>query len=196
MIKALNRDIPFDRFTIEQIAGDLIPGAHIASGFQRNTLTNREGGTDPEQFRVEAVIDRTNTLGTVWLGMTVGCAQCHDHKYDPITQQDYYRLFAFFNTAEEWSIDAPLPGEIGPHLAARPAYDRRRGELLEQYGVSALQAGWEKRMIEAAANPGKWDDWDHAFDDLRTSLSAREKILRTPLAGRDRRLQRQLTDYF
>ena len=69
----------------------------------------------------------------------MGCAQCHDHKYDPITQQDYYRLFAFFNTAEEWSIDAPLPGEIGPHLAARPAYDRRRGELLEQYGVSAYR---------------------------------------------------------
>ena len=68
VIEALNRDMPFDRFTIEQIAGDLIPGAHIASGFQRNTLTNREGGTDPEQFRVEAVIDRTNTLGTVWLG--------------------------------------------------------------------------------------------------------------------------------
>ena len=196
VIDAFNRDMPFDQFTIEQIAGDMIPGAHIATGFQRNTLTNREGGTDPEQFRVEAVIDRTNTLGTVWLGLTVGCAQCHDHKYDPITQKDYYRLFAFFNTAEEWTIDAPLAGETGPHLTARPAYDRRRAELLNQHGVAPLQTEWERRMIEVAASPGKWDDWDHAFDDLRTALSDGEKILRTTPEKRDRRQQKLLTDYF
>jgi hypothetical protein len=196
VIDALNRDMPFDRFTIEQVAGDMIPGAHIGTGFQRNTLTNREGGTDPEQFRVEAVIDRTNTLGTVWLGLTIGCAQCHDHKYDPIAQRDYYRLFAFFNTAEEWTIDAPLAGEMGPYLAARPAYDRSRRDLLDRYGTAPLQAEWERRMIEAAANPGKWDDWDHAFDDLRTSLSDGEKILRTPAASRNSRQQKSLTDYF
>ncbi|MEO7651009.1 MAG: DUF1549 domain-containing protein, partial [Bryobacteraceae bacterium] len=140
VIAALNRDMPFDQFTIEQIAGDLLPGASVeekvATGFQRNTLTNHEGGTDPEQFRVEAIVDRTSTLGTVWLGLTVGCAQCHDHKYDPITQKDYYRLFAFFNTAEEWTIDAPLAGELGPNLAARAAYDRRRNELLAARGVA------------------------------------------------------------
>jgi hypothetical protein len=200
VIDALNDDMPFDRFTIEQIAGDLLPGAQpetqIATGFQRNTLTNREGGTDPEQFRVEAVIDRVSTFGTVWLGLTVGCAQCHDHKYDPITQKDFYRLFAFFNTAEEWTIDAPLAGEIGPQMVARPAYDRRRAELLGQHGVADLQSEWERRMIEAAANPGKWDDWDHAFDDLRTSLSDGEKILRTSPDKRDRRQRKLLTDYF
>jgi hypothetical protein len=195
VIDALNRDMPFDRFTIDQIAGDLT-GAPVATGFQRNTLTNREGGTDPEQFRVEAVIDRANTLGTVWLGLTVGCAQCHDHKYDPITQRDYYRLFAFFNTAEEWTIDAPLAGELGPHLNARPTYDRTRKELLERYGVAPLQTEWERRMFEVAASPGKWDDWDHAFDDLRTALSDGEKILRTPPAKRDRRQHKLLTDYF
>ncbi|HUQ94259.1 MAG TPA: DUF1549 and DUF1553 domain-containing protein [Bryobacteraceae bacterium] len=200
VIEALNRDMPFDQFTVEQIAGDLLPHAtieqQVATGFQRNTLTNREGGTDPEQFRMEAVIDRTNVVGTVWLGLTAGCAQCHDHKYDPITQRDYYRLLAFFNTAGEWHIDAPLPGEIGPHLAALPAYNRARRELLERSNVQPLQSEWERRMLEAAGQPGKWLDWDHAFDDLRTSLSDGEKILRTPPERRVPRQQKELTDYF
>ncbi len=200
VIDALNRDMPFDQFTIEQIAGDLLPEPSteqlVATGFQRNTLTNREGGTDPEQFRVEAVIDRTNTVGTVWLGLTLGCAQCHDHKYDPISQRDYYRFFAFFNDAGEWDIDAPLPGELGPHMAARPAFDRGRAALLAQYGVPALQREWEWRLFETAANPGKWLDWDHAFDDLRTSVNDGEKLLRTPETQRNRRQRQTLTNYF
>jgi mono/diheme cytochrome c family protein len=105
VIKALNADMPFDRFTIEQLAGDLLPGAtaeqKIATGFHRNTQINEEGGIDPEQFRVEAVVDRVGTTGTVFLGLTVACAQCHDHKFDPITQREYYRLFAFFNNCDE-----------------------------------------------------------------------------------------------
>ncbi len=200
IIAALNRDMPFDRFTIEQLAGDLLPGAsleqRVATGFHRNTLTNREGGIDPEQFRVEQVIDRVNTTATVWLGLTIGCAQCHDHKYDPITQREYYRLFAFFNTAEELDIDAPVPGEAGPRMAARPSYDRERAKVLEKYGVPGLMPEWERRMIEAAANPGKWLDWDHAFDDLRTDLDQGEKILRTVPEKRTRRQTKLLTDYF
>lgn len=200
VIDALNRDMPFDQFTIEQIAGDLLPTANteeqVATGFQRNTLTNREGGTNPEQFRMEAVIDRTNTVATVWLGLTAGCAQCHDHKYDPIPQRDYYRLLAFFNTSEEWDIDAPMAGELGPHMSALPGYQRRRGELLKQYNAVPLQAEWEQRMLEAAQHPGKWLDWDHAFDDLRTSLTDGEKILRTPASRRVRSRQKALTDYF
>ncbi|MFM7152236.1 MAG: DUF1549 domain-containing protein, partial [Gemmataceae bacterium] len=105
LIGALNGDIPFDRFTLEQLAGDLLPGAgmeqKIATGFHRNTQVNEEGGIDQEQFRVEAVFDRVNTTGSVWLGMTINCAQCHDHKYDPISQKDYYRLFAFFNNSDD-----------------------------------------------------------------------------------------------
>mgnify|MGYP001270424558 CR=1 FL=1 len=101
VIQALNDDMPFDQFTIEQLAGDLLPNASkeqlIATGFHRNTLINEEGGTDDEQFRVEAVVDRVNTTGAVWLGLTVGCAQCHTHKFDPLTHDDYYQLFAFFN---------------------------------------------------------------------------------------------------
>jgi hypothetical protein len=101
VVDALNRDLPFDQFVIEQLAGDLLPHAtvaqRIATGFNRNTQINQEGGIDPEQFRIESVLDRVNTYGTAFLGLTVSCAQCHDHKFDPISQQDYYRLFAIFN---------------------------------------------------------------------------------------------------
>ena len=145
VIEALNRDMPFDQFTIEQIAGDLLPNAtaeqKVATGFHRNTLANRESGIDNEQTRVEQVVDRTNTVGTVWLGLTVGCAQCHDHKYDPLKQKEYYQLFAFFNNAEEVDIDAPLPGELGPYTSAVAAYQQKRQELLQQYRVPELDAG-------------------------------------------------------
>jgi len=94
VIDALNRTMPFDELTVEQVAGDLLPNATIeqkvATGFDRNTLTNREGGMDLEMLRIEQVVDRANTLGTVWLGLTLGCAVCHDHKYDPISQKEYY----------------------------------------------------------------------------------------------------------
>lgn len=198
--EALNRNMPFDQFTTEQIAGDLLPGAtveqRVATGFHRNTLTNREGGTDPEQFRFEQTVDRANTVGTVWLGLTVGCAQCHDHKYDPISQKDYYQLFAFFNNVEEINLDAPLPGELGPYLQSRPEHDRKRQDLLLQFRVPDLQRTWEARILEAAANPGKWLDWDHAFDDLRTALDWGEKILKTQAEKRSARERKLLTDYF
>jgi len=105
VISALNQDLPFDQFTIQQLAGDLLPEAslnqRIATGFHRNTMINEEGGVKPDQFRHEALIDRVNTTGAVWLGLTVGCAQCHTHKYDPITHEEYYRLYAFFNAAAD-----------------------------------------------------------------------------------------------
>ena len=93
-------------------------------------------------------------LGTVWLGLSLGCAQCHDHKYDPITQKEFYQLYAFFNNANEDNIDAPLAGEMGPYLQCMPAYRRKREELLKQYRVLELQGPWEARMKEARANPG------------------------------------------
>ncbi len=103
-MNALNADMPFDRFTIEQLAGDLLPkptvDQFIATGFHRNTQINQEGGIDVEQFRIESIFDRVATTGTVWLGFTVGCAQCHDHKFDPISQKEYYEFFAFFNQQE------------------------------------------------------------------------------------------------
>ena len=100
VIKALNADMPFDRFTVEQIAGDMLPDAtrdqRIATGFHRNAMTNEEGGVDPDEALYEVLVDRVNTTATVWLGSTVACAQCHNHKYDPFSQKDYYRLMAFF----------------------------------------------------------------------------------------------------
>ncbi len=105
VIGALNSGMTFDQFTVEQLAGDLLPGAtesqKIATGFHRNTQINQEGGIDKEQFRIDSVFDRVATTGTVWLGLTVGCAQCHDHKFDPIEQREYYQLFAFLNSQDE-----------------------------------------------------------------------------------------------
>ena len=104
VINALNKDMPFTQFTIEQLAGDLLPGASpeqkIATGFHRNTMTNEEDGVDKEEARWMQIVDRVNTTATVWLGTTLGCAQCHNHKYDPFTQKDYYRIFAFFENSE------------------------------------------------------------------------------------------------
>ena len=104
VIDALNQDMRFDRFTIEQIAGDMLPNAtveqKIASGFHRNAMTNEEGGVDPEESRYEVLVDRVNTTATVWLGTTLACAQCHNHKYDPFSQKDYFRFLAFFANAD------------------------------------------------------------------------------------------------
>jgi hypothetical protein len=116
VLNALNDDMPFDQFTIEQLAGDLLPNPSqsqlIATGFHRNTLINEEGGVDAEQFRVESVVDRVNTTASVWLGLTLGCAQCHNHKYDPISQREYYQFYAFFNSSADVngaSPTLPLP---------------------------------------------------------------------------------------
>src|SRR5947199_9248603 len=101
--------MPFDRFTIEQMAGDLLPNAtleqQLATGFHRNTVSSREGGIDLAQLRFDQLVDRANTVGTAWLGLTVWCAQCHDHNYDPINNQDYYRLLAFLDNISEVEYD-------------------------------------------------------------------------------------------
>ncbi len=105
VIRSLNENLPFDQFTVEQLAGDLLPNPTeeqlIATAFHRNTMTNSEGGTDDEQFRNEAIVDRVNTTMQVWMGTTIACAQCHNHKYDPITQKEYFEFFAFFNNTED-----------------------------------------------------------------------------------------------
>src|SRR5262245_34563434 len=123
VIENINNDKPFDQFAIEQIAGDMLPDAtidqRIATGFHRNTLFNEEGGTDPEQFRVESVVDRVNTTGVAFLGLTVGCAQCHEHKYDPISQREYYQLYAFLNNAEEQKLDFTTPAQIHQSLVLK-----------------------------------------------------------------------------
>ena len=114
VVAALNRDQPYDQFVIEQLAGDLLPNPtvdqKVATGFNRNTQINQEGGIDPEQFRIEAVMDRVATFGSTFLGLTVACAQCHDHKFDPIPQRDYFRLYAFFNSTVDDGHGKSTPG--------------------------------------------------------------------------------------
>ncbi len=116
VINAFNSNMPYDQFTIEQLAGDLLPSPtisnRIATGFNRNHVANNETGIIDEEFRVEYVADRVNTTMATWMGLTAGCAQCHDHKYDPITQSAYYSLFAFFNNVPETGLittDNPPP---------------------------------------------------------------------------------------
>jgi hypothetical protein len=145
VIGAINNNMPFDQFTIEQLAGDMLPNAtesqKIATGFHRNTMTNSEGGTDDEEFRVAAVVDRINTTMQVWMGMTFGCAQCHSHKYDPISQEEYYRFFAIWNQSE----DADR-GNESPTLKVVSEAQKLQRTAYEQE-IAAL----EKKSREAAA---------------------------------------------
>jgi hypothetical protein len=131
VIRALNADLPFAQFTVEQIAGDMLPSAtldqRIATGFHRNTMINEEGGIDPLEFRFYSLIDRVNTTATVWMGLTLGCAQCHTHKFDPIPHADYYRQMAFLNGADEPTIDVPT-AEL----------EKQRAQIAQQ--VAALEA--------------------------------------------------------
>ena len=200
VIDALNANMPFDRFTIEQLAGDLLQNARvdqkIATGFYRNTLTNREGGIDREEFRVEQIVDRTATFGTVWLGLTVGCARCHDHKYDPISQKEFYQLYAFFDRAEEVNIECPQAGEQDAHLRRKQEADRKRGELLAAYHVPELQAVWEKKVLQAAANPGKDPDGDFLWGYLDILLDGGQNILRLNPSKRTDNQSYRLTRYF
>jgi len=191
VIDAFHRDMPFDQFTIVQLAGDLLPGAtveqRIATGFHRNALTNREGGTDPEENRFEQLVNRVNTTATAWLGLTAGCAQCHDHKYDPLKQKEYYQLLAFFNRSEEVNIDAPLPGEFGEWMRRRPDYLRHREALIREFDVEPLQEEWEEKIRWAMANPGKDPDWDFAVSNSRPMLDRFEYLLRKGKKNRNER---------
>jgi hypothetical protein len=160
VINAYNRNLPFDQFTIRQLAGDLLPNAtlddRIATGFNRNHRGNGEGGIIPEEYAVEYVVDRVDTTSTVWLGVTLGCARCHDHKYDPFTQKDYYSLYAFFNSVPERGnafkfgnsppfIKAPLPDQqkqLAELDAAVDVATKRMEGLASQ--SAAAQREWER----------------------------------------------------
>ena len=134
VIDAVNRDLPFDQFTLEQLAGDLLPQPTpdqlAATGFHRNAALNTEAGVDKEEARYQNLVDRVNTTGRVWLGLTLGCAQCHTHKYDPVTLRDYYSLFAFFNN----TIDQDEPKTKAPMLAEVRVPEQRRQTYVHQGG--------------------------------------------------------------
>ena len=166
VIDAINRGQPFDQFTIDQIAGDMLPQATpeqlVATGFHRNTLVNEEGGTDQEQFRVEAVVDRVSTTGAAFLGLTLGCARCHTHKYDPITHAEFYQLFALLNNCDEPTMEVPSRLQVAAgELELR---ERIRGEIkqleteaeLQRPGLEAEQREWEATITppQRARLPG------------------------------------------
>jgi hypothetical protein len=200
VIRAFNRNLPFDQFTVQQIAGDLLPGSTLedktATGFHRQTLTSREGGLDTEQLRTEQVADRVATVGTAWLGLTLECARCHDHKYDPISQRDFYQLYAFFNSADEVNHLAPVEGELGPYLQQRPEYERRFREILAAYRVAELQPHWEREVLAAIADPAARLEWTQVADYVKVYQDHGHEILRTPAARRTFRQAHDLTRVF
>ena len=210
VVDALNRDLPFDQFTIEQLAGDLIPDAtisqKIATGFLRNTLSNREGGADIEEYRVKQVIDRTVTVSTTWLALTTGCAECHDHKFDSITQREYYQLHAYFNNSDEVNVEAPLPHEAASRRMAQAEYDRKRNELITpvSQAVVELQKEWEQKLLFTEVNPGNDHHWDRQLEVLGLIWGQGQgegqlegiNIIKTPEEKRTQDQRDRLLDYF
>ncbi|MBZ0258869.1 PSD1 and planctomycete cytochrome C domain-containing protein, partial [bacterium] len=152
VINAINDDMPYDEFTIEQLAGDLLPhptqNQIIATGFHRNTLTNKEGGVDQEEYRIKAVKDRVSTTSSVWLGLTMACAECHNHKYDPLTQKEFYGMFAFFNQADEKDIAAPRADELQTYESDKAVYDVVHDRLQD------AQKSYDRNEL-----PRRFDDW-------------------------------------
>jgi hypothetical protein len=159
VIDALNANLPFDRFTVEQLAGDLLPQAtleqKIATGFNRNHRGNSEGGIIPEEYQVEYVVDRVETMSTVWLGLTLGCARCHDHKYDPVRQKDFYQLFAYFNNVPEQGRAIKV-GNSPPYIKAPTADDRRRLDRL-QTRRSELEAELRRKSGALETAQARWE---------------------------------------
>ena len=181
VIDAFNRNLPFDDFTVEQVAGDMLPDAtldqRIASAFNRNHRGNGEGGIIPEEYRVEYVVDRVETTSTVWLGLTMGCARCHDHKYDPLTQREFYEMFAYFNNVPEKGR-AFKYGNSPPYISAPTDAQQRRlkdldAELaeakqkFEEFGpeLNRLQKSWEEALTQS--NLVNWS----LRDDLEVAYS-------------------------
>jgi Protein of unknown function (DUF1553)/Protein of unknown function (DUF1549)/Concanavalin A-like lectin/glucanases superfamily/Planctomycete cytochrome C len=170
VIDAFNRNMPYDRFTIEQIAGDMLPNAtleqKIASGFNRNHRGNGEGGIVPEEYAVEYVVDRVDTTSTVWLGLTVGCARCHDHKYDPILQKEFYQFFAYFNNVPERGM-AFKYGNSPPFIQApTPAQQSQLRELDQK--VASAEAKFAK--LDVANAQRKWEQSLDTNGDLQWSI--------------------------
>lgn len=194
LIKSFNQNQRFDQFTIEQLAGDLLPNAtldqKIASGFNRNHMINFEGGAVPEEYQNEYVIDRVETTATTWLGLTMGCARCHSHKYDPLSQKEFYQFYAFFNNVAEQGLDGRV-GNARPFLALPTEEQTRKkeelaktiGELesaLSDKNIAPLQEAWEKDLLgKLAEAPVKGLTAHYDFDGSLSDSSGRYRHGRT-----------------
>ncbi len=160
VIKSFNDNQPFDQFTIEQIAGDLLPNAtldqKIATGFHRNVMTTDEGGIDPEEYLTKYQVDRVSTTAQVWLGSTLGCAECHDHKYDPLTQKEFYQFYAFFNSIPEKGLDGTRVKNSGPVLRL-PTADQGSRLLTFEDSIPAAEKALSEREAELPKAQEKWE---------------------------------------
>jgi hypothetical protein len=195
VIDAYNRNLPFDEFTIQQIAGDLLPFASteqmIASGFHRNHMINFEGGAIPEEYLNAYIVDRVNTTGMVWLGLSIACAQCHDHKYDPISQREYYQLYAFFHNVPEKGLD----GNQGNAAPVVQLPSREQSEKLAALNVQIREVSRRKDRLEQALNTQQ-QEWE-ANGALKAELPAHiRKILDTALGERDDASRVKLANHF
>jgi hypothetical protein len=162
VIDAIDRDLPYDQFSITQIAGDLLPDAsdadRIAAGFHRNALLNTEAGVDKELARTKQVVDRVNAVATTWLGLTLACAECHNHKHDPLKQDEFYKVYAFFNNLDDEDPAIPLPGELERHQTSLAAWEKEAVALesdlaKEAESLTKRQREWENGLGKLAASP-------------------------------------------
>ena len=184
VIEAFNRNMPFDRFTVEQIAGDMLPNAtldqKIATGFNRNHRGNGEGGIIPEEYAVEYVVDRVDTTATVWLGLTLGCARCHDHKYDPFTQKEFYQVFAYFNNIPEkgkaWKY-----GNSPPVVQAPTAAQQAEQAAIEAR-LAAAESAFAKLKPELARTQEHWEKSDARSAQVDWTIT-RDMVAQRRLAG-------------
>jgi hypothetical protein len=193
VINAFNQNMPFDEFTIEQIAGDMLPNAteeqKVASGFHRNTMFNTEGGVDPEQSRVETIVDRVNTTATVWLGSTLACAQCHTHKYDPFTINEYYQMFAFLNNEDEPQMEVVSAAQKAQEKKLRQDITKLEAELKKQTPeLDAAQKEWEPKFIRILI--------ENSTAEASNTPPAVRKIIAIPSAERTESDKIALSDYF
>jgi len=193
VIDALNRNMPFDQFTVEQIAGDLLPaptlGQKIATGFNRNHMLNGEGGRIAEESRVDYVADRVDTTSTVWMGLTVGCARCHDHKYDPVTQKEFYQLYAYFN-------NLPESGGVDRKSSANPVIELPSAEQSDRIAaakkaVQDLEAKFKEQEQKLRLEQPKWEQ--QAADKLPANIQA---LLKVPETQRNETQAKDLTTYY
>jgi len=174
VIRAINRDLPFDQFTIEQLAGDLLPSPtldqRVATGFLRNSMLNQEGGIEPEQFRIDAMIDRVDSIGRTWLGLTVNCCQCHNHKFDPLTQRDYYQIFAFLNNDDEPSIDVPTPEQQKKRDEITATVRELENKTMhETTNLVERVTNWQREIADAAGawvvlEPKEWHNFATKYE--------------------------------
>ena len=170
VIQSLNQNLPYNRFIIDQIAGDLLPnhtqGEVVATGFLRNSQVNEEGGIDPEQFRMEAMFDRMNTVGSAILGLTIRCAQCHNHKYDPLKQEEYYKMMAFLNNTHEANIAVYTPAEEMKRTEILRRTHEMEGTLQRKNtDWRARMAAWEESVKH---NQPEWTVVRPDVDDIST----------------------------